>query len=158
VKRGLEGWSFTPPAEAVALDQHHCVYLPHVIGVQVGQELRIRNSDGFMHNVHGFPKKNEDFNFSQSGGSDKVVTFRRAEVPLPLKCDVHGWMGAYACVVEHPFFAVTGPDGRFTLPKLPPGTYTVATWHEVYGQKEQSVTVTAGGSAAADVRYSENDE
>lgn len=158
VKKGLDGWTFAAPAAEVTLDQKNCAYVPHVVGVQVGQPLRIKNGDGFMHNVHAFPKKNEDFNFSQAGGSDKSVTFRRAEVPLPLKCDVHGWMGSYACVVDHPFFAVTGADGRFTLPKLPPGTYTLAAWHEVYGQKDLSVTVSGTETKSVEFTFAEDDE
>jgi hypothetical protein len=64
---------------------------------------------------------------------------------VSIKCDVHTWMQAYACVADHPFFAVTGPDGTFALPsRLPAGTYTVTAWHEKYGTKEQEVTIGDG--------------
>ena len=52
---------------------------------------------------------------------------------MPFKCDVHGWMNAYAGVLDHPYFAVTKPDGTFSIPNLPPGTYTLAAWHEKLG-------------------------
>jgi plastocyanin len=158
VRKGLEAWTFTAPAAAAVIGQENCVYVPHVLGLQVGQPLTVGNSDDFMHNVHGFAKKNQDFNFSQGGGTTKDLTFARAEVPLPLKCDVHGWMGAFLCVVDHPFFAVTGADGRFTLPKLPAGTYTLSVWHEVYGQKDQALTVAAGSTKAVEFSFSEDDE
>ena len=58
---------------------------------------------------------------------------------VPVKCNVHAWMNAYVGVLEHPFFAVTDANGRFSIPQLPPGTYTIETWHERLG------TQTAAG-------------
>jgi len=90
-----------------------------------------------------------DLNVGQgTNGAENTVRFERAEVMIPFKCDVHGWMGAYLGVVAHPFFAVTADDGAVTLPKLPPGTYVVEAWHEVYGAQQQTVTVAAGETKA----------
>jgi hypothetical protein len=44
-----------------------------------------------------------------------------AEVPYTLQCDVHKWMNAKIGVFDHPFFAVTGEDGKFTLANVPAG-------------------------------------
>jgi Carboxypeptidase regulatory-like domain len=52
-------------------------------------------------------------------------------------------MNAYVGVLEHPFFAVTDESGRFSIPRLPPGTYTIEIWHERYGTQTQQVTVAA---------------
>ena len=52
---------------------------------------------------------------------------------VPFKCDVHGWMNAYVGVLDHPYFAITGKDGKFELKTLPPGTYTIEAWHEKLG-------------------------
>ena len=60
---------------------------------------------------------------------------------IPFKCDVHGWMNAYVGVLDHPYFAVTKTDGMFSIPNLPPGTYTLAAWHERLGTQTQSITV-----------------
>ena len=54
-----------------------------------------------------------------------------------MKCDVHAWMNAWVGVVNHPYFAVTGTDGAFSLPNLPPGTYTVEAWHEAGGTADR---------------------
>ena len=63
--------------------------------------------------------------------------------PFRIKCDVHGWMKSYMAVMPHPFYAVSAMNGQFTIPNLPPGTYTLVAWHEKYGQQEQQVTVGA---------------
>ena len=145
VKSGLSG-SFPAPTQAVVFDQKGCQYVPHVFGVQVGQPIEIVNSDPTLHNIHATPKTNQEFNTAQPiQGMKTMHTFTAAEpdVVVPFKCDVHGWMNAYAGVVEHPYFAVTKPDGSFSIPNLPPGTYTVAAWHERLGTQEQSITVAA---------------
>jgi len=156
VKKGAEGRTYPPPAEGVVLSQHHCAYAPHVLGVQVGQKLLIRNGDPVMHNVHSFSKRNAPINVGQgAAGAENVQVFERQEVMVAFKCDVHGWMGAHVGVVGHPFFAVSGADGAFTLPKLPPGEYVVAAWHEVYGSQEQTVTVGAGDQKALTFEFQE---
>jgi hypothetical protein len=70
-----------------------------------------------------------------------VKTFTAREVMVPFKCDVHGWMHAYAGVLDHPYFAVTSGGGRFELQNVPPGTHTIEAWHEKLGARTQSVTL-----------------
>jgi hypothetical protein len=153
LKSGVQG-DFPPPAEPVLLDQQGCVYHPHVIGIQVGQPLEILNSDETLHNIHAMPKINKEFNIGQPvKGLKTQRTFDAAEVMIPFKCDVHKWMNSYAGVVEHPFFAVSGPDGNFTIDGVPPGTYTVEVWHEQFGTKEMSVTVAETATAEANFSF-----
>jgi len=144
VKDGLGDRTFPTPAAPVLLDQKGCHYIPHVLGIQVGQPLEIVNSDSTLHNVHAVPKTNGEFNTGQPlKGMKHVHTFSTKEVMVPFKCDVHGWMNAYVGVLDHPFYAVTGADGSFSLKGLPPGTYTVEAWHEKLGTQTQTVTVAA---------------
>jgi plastocyanin len=156
VKDGLGARTYAVPSTPVMLDQKGCQYIPHVFGVQVGQTVKVANSDAALHNVHSMPKANREFNFSQPANVPPVDrVFTTAEIGVPLKCDVHGWMNAYANVVPHPFFAVTGADGRFEIKGLPPGTYTVEIWHETLGT--QSQTVTVDGQAPASLTASFKD-
>ena len=142
VKDGLGDYYFDVPSEAVTLDQKGCLYTPHVLGLRVGQPLEISNSDSTMHNVHAVPAVNREFNFSQHiPGMKERRTFTAREVMVRLKCDVHGWMAAYAGVLDHPYFAVTANGGQFQLKGLPAGTYTVEAWHEKFGTASQSVTL-----------------
>jgi len=148
VTAGLEGRSFPAPSAPVVVDQQRCWYTPRVVGVRVGQPLEIRNSDPLLHNVRAAAVVNQAFNQGQPvQGVRYSHTFSTDEVMVPLSCDVHAWMNAWVGVVNHPYFAVTGPDGAFTLPNLPAGIYTVTAWHEAAGTTSGTVTVATGGTA-----------
>ena len=152
--RSLTAYSFTPPAPEVVLDQKGCQYLPHVLGMMNTQKLRVTNSDPTTHNVNAQPKSNQPFNQAQSSGAPAIVKdFPRAEVQVPVKCNQHPWMKAYVNVMRHPFFAVSGADGTFQIAGLPPGTYTVAAWHERFGEKTQTVTVGAKEQKTQDFQF-----
>jgi plastocyanin len=151
VKSGLPDKNWQTPTAPVVLDQEGCMYKPHVIGVMTGQPIDIKNADPTNHNIHPLPQVNQEWNESQPPGSaDKMQSFPRQEVLIPVKCNIHPWMRAYIGVVSHPFFAVTGDDGTYTLKGLPPGTYTIEIVHEKYGKQEQQVTVGAKESKTAD--------
>ncbi|GIV60148.1 carboxypeptidase regulatory-like domain-containing protein [Rhodocaloribacter litoris] len=154
VKEGLEGGPFTPPAEPVVFDQQGCVYIPHVFGIMAGQTLRILNSDPFLHNIHALPEVNRPFNFGMPKQGDvREQSFRVPEVMVRIKCDVHPWMSAYAGVLGHPFYSVTGEDGTFTIANLPAGSYVIEAWHEEYGTATQNVTVAEGETATVSFSF-----
>jgi plastocyanin len=154
VKDGLGNFSYDPPAGAVTIDQQGCRYHPHVFGIRVGQELTIQNSDPTLHNIHALPKDNKEFNTGQPiQGMKTVQKFANKEVMVPFKCDVHGWMNAYVGVLDHPFFAVTDKDGKFSLKGLPPGTYTIEAWHEKGGTQTAMVTLGAKETKEANFTF-----
>jgi plastocyanin len=147
VTDGLGGRTFVAPQTEVVLDQVGCRYTPHVFGVQVGQPVRIVNSDPTLHNVHAVPDVNEEFNFAQPLPMASRRTFTQPEIMVPFRCDVHGWMSAFAGVVSHPFFAVSAGDGAFQIAGLPEGTYTIEAWHERFGTMTGTVTVDGTSGA-----------
>lgn len=153
VSEGLAG-SYPASSESAEINQVGCLYEPHVLGLQTGQTLVIRNSDAVLHNVNTRPEQNRGFNISQpQAGMTSERTFPTAEVMIPVQCDVHGWMQAYIGVVDHPYFAVTGEDGSFTIDNLPPGDYVIEAWHEQYGTQTMNVTVPPNGTAEAAFSY-----
>jgi hypothetical protein len=118
----------------------------------VGQPLEIVNDDPTLHNIHAVPKANTEFNTGQPiQGMKTTHTFTAKEVMMPFKCDVHGWMNAYLGILDHPYFAVSGTDGKFELKNVPPGTYTIEAWHEKAGTQTQSVTV--GAKESKDINF-----
>lgn len=154
VQAGLEGKHFEPVKQPVVLDQRGCQFIPRALGVRAGQPLALRNSDKVSHNVHPIPKNNREWSEQQSPGTPEVEhRFARTEVMIPVKCNIHQWMHAYIGVVEHPYFAVTGPDGSFDLSNLPPGDYTLAVWHEKLGDQTRQVHLPASGNEAVDFTY-----
>ena len=95
VKDGLGNYYFDAPAQPVVVDQRGCRYVPHVVGVQVGQPVHLINSDDTMHNVHAVPDANRELNIGQHVKDQKDThTFTTAEVMVPLKSDLHPWMNA----------------------------------------------------------------
>jgi plastocyanin len=150
VKEGLPDAQWAPPATPVVIDQKGCMYEPHVAGVMVGQQLQFKNSDGLLHNVHALPQVNQEFNIAMPAERTTADhKFEQAEGMFTVKCDVHPWMTSYVGVMKHPFFAVTGTDGKFTIANLPAGTYTIEAWHERLGTQTQQVTVADNASATA---------
>jgi plastocyanin len=155
VSKGLPaGKTWPAPKEPVTLDQDGCVYEPHVMGIMVGQTYRILNSDGILHNIHTLPKLNPAFNRGQPATVKEMSTsFPKPENMFQVKCDVHPWMSAYIGVFTHPFFAVTKPDGKFSIAGLEAGTYEITAWHERLGTQTASVTVTANETKAQDFKF-----
>jgi hypothetical protein len=154
VKEGLGDKKFDPPSEPVVFDQVGCTYKPHVFGVQTGRPIKILNSDPLLHNIHSLPEINRPFNFGMpKKGDEREQSFKKAEVMVKIKCDVHPWMGAYCGVVDHPYFVVTGDDGSFTIKNLPAGEYVLEAWHEEFGTQTKTVKVGDNETAAADFTF-----
>ncbi len=154
IDKGLEGKTFEVPSTPVVIDQKGCWFRPRVMGIQVGQELKVVNSDPVTHNIHPMAEINREWNHSQGPGEDPLSRkFLKPEVMIPVKCNIHSWMHAFIGVRDDPYFAVSQEDGSFTIPNLPPGTYTLAVWQEKLGTQKQQITVTEGQNTVANVTF-----
>jgi hypothetical protein len=142
------------PTGQIVLNNSKCMFDPRVQGASVGQQIKIASLDPILHNTH--PQ------VAATGATlyNIALPFKGFSVvrPLPtvpeliqIKCDVHEWMHAWIWVFDHPYYAATDAAGHFSLTDVPAGTYTLVTWHEALGQQEQSITVSAGKTTAADV-------
>ena len=153
----LQG-SFPPspvPAQPVTIDQRACIYTPRVIGARVGQMLQVRNSDEVLHNVHGLSAHTNGFNVSEpKAGIVQQFRLKDEEIMLRVTCDVHRWMTAFVGVVNHPYFATSGPAGTYVIDNVPAGSYTLHAWHELYGELSQTVRVREGATSTLDFAYS----
>jgi plastocyanin len=155
VSKGLPaGKTYPAPTTPVVLEQKGCQYLPHVMGIMVGQPYRILNSDGILHNIHTLPKINPAFNRGQPATvKEMTTTFAKPETLFQIKCDVHPWMSAYMAVFTHPFYSVTSTDGKFTISGLDAGTYEITAWHERLGTQTASVTVSGSDTKTQTFKF-----
>lgn len=146
----------TPPSEApLQLDQQKCVFIPHVLIVPVDTPFKVLNSDNTTHNFHAIGTENKEINKNQSKNNRKPipVQFAHPEV-VRVVCDVHSWMSAWIVVAEHPYYALTDPEGGFRLDNVPAGRYQIKAWHEQLGEQTSEVTVEVNQETVADFEFS----
>jgi len=146
--KGVPSASTGASADPVVLDQKNCLYIPQILAVQTGQKVIVKNSDPLIHNVHTKPAANPEVNQVQmANGADLTFTFDKPEPFLKFQCDVHQWMFAWVSVFDHPYFAISGPDGKFTIKNVPPGKYTLEAAHRKLGKQTADVEVKADGAS-----------
>jgi plastocyanin len=142
------------PESPVELDQDKCMYRPRVVGLVVGQTIKIKNSDKTLHNIHTYKGASTIFNVAQPPNLAPIEKhFSENGLLIKLKCDVHQWMTGYAWVQNNPLFAVTGDDGKFDIKGLPEGSFDIEAWHERYGVQKGKITVAAGKPAEWKVEF-----
>ena len=151
--KGVTGKSTGAAAQPQVIDQKGCLYSPQIVAVQTGQKILVKNSDPVLHNVHTTPTAagNSEQNQAQMPASpDLSISFSAPENFLKFKCDVHPWMFAWVTVVDSPYFAVTGKDGKFTIKDVPPGKYTVTALHRKASPAglDKQIEVTSSGASA----------
>jgi len=159
VNSGLPaGVKYQTPTDSKEINQENCHYIPHVFTMMTNQPLKVKNSDSTLHNIHAWAEKNPQFNVGQPVKNMVNETkFSNPEVPLPIRCDVHKWMGAFVGVFDHPFHTVSMKAGTFEL-KLPPGNYEITAWHEKYGKKTMMVQVGDNDKKEVNFTFSANDK
>jgi len=156
VKGNLPDENHEIPTRPAILNQEGCMYTPHVIGLMVGQPLKILNPDRTLHNVHALPKVNKEFNLAMpTFRKETTKIFDKEEFMFPIKCDVHPWMSAWISVMPHPYFAVTlAEDGKYKISNVPAGKFEIVAWHEKLGTKSQKVVVDEYEGTTVDFTFS----
>jgi hypothetical protein len=155
ISEGLTGNEASTPSEEPVFDQKGCMYIPHVLAMDVNQKFKVITSDQTTHNIHPLPNPmtgNIPWNESQPPGAPPIVKSWKATEMIPVKCNIHPWMHGYHAVVKGPY-ATTGDDGAYTIHGVPAGSYTVTAWQEDLGTQTQKVTVAAGKPATADFTF-----
>jgi plastocyanin len=144
------------PSAPVEIDQRACVYTPRVVGARVGQTLRVKNSDNWLHNVHTDSTKRNGINQSTPQAGIDVKLVLKDEEMLRIGCDVHRWMTAWVGVVTHPYFAVSeSKGGTYTLANVPAGRRMITAWHEAFGTLTKAVEVKDGQTVTVDFVYTQ---
>ncbi|HSE39778.1 MAG TPA: carboxypeptidase regulatory-like domain-containing protein [Acidobacteriota bacterium] len=165
------GKEFRLSGEPPVLTQKGCTFEPHVQIVPPYTSVRILNEDNILHGVHAFqnelgtkfvlfphsivyPAKTL-FNIAMV--AERKESFQQLGGPGVVKvlCESHNWMTAYILVLPHPYFAKVDNNGEFTIQDVPPGRYTLVSWHEYFGTLEQPVEVKANQPVTVNFKYSD---
>ncbi len=132
------------------LDQRNLRFAPRVLAVQAGTTVEFPNSDRVFHNVFSF-RDGKKFDLGiYPVGAKKLVEFDKPGVSR-LFCNIHPQMAAYVVAVDSPYYAVSREDGTFTLPAVPPGTYTYVAWRA--GGPQVTGTFTADAGSTLEIRW-----
>jgi hypothetical protein len=143
------------PSNEPVFDQKGCMYVPHVLAMDVDQKFKVITSDQTTHNIHPLPNPitgNIPWNESQPPGAPPIVRSWKTVEMIPVKCNIHPWMHGYFAVVKGPY-ATTDSAGAYTIHDVPAGSYTVTAWQEELGTQTSKVTVAAGAPTKLDFTF-----
>lgn len=116
-------------------------FVPHLQVVRTGVQLEVINEDPVLHNTHAYLNGRTLFNLAQPNKGQVIRKPLKRAGLVELMCDSHDWMSGWIAVMDHPYFAITGEDGAYTITDVPPGTYTLTAWHEKLGRRQVRITV-----------------
>jgi plastocyanin len=137
----IGGNDYPAPEKHGIVDQFDRTFVPHVLAVQKGTVIDFPNSDLVRHNVFSPQDSCKQFNLgTYDVGVVKQVTFDKS-CNVPILCNVHAEMSAFVAVFDNPYFAVTLRDGNFKIDNIPPGNYTLKTWHEKFESVTQEIRI-----------------
>jgi plastocyanin len=152
--------AFKPPAAGAIMDQKNIQFVPHVLPVLTGTDVKFPNSDTVRHNVFS-PSKAKKFNlgiYPPGTTKDVPMDIPGAQI-VSLLCAIHAQLAAFVVVLQNPYFATADAGGRFTIKGVPPGNYTLIAWHEKQPENElpkQKVTVAPSGAAKVSLAFSKD--
>lgn len=123
----------------------HCRFDPRIQVAFVGTRLIVGSKDPIPHNPHGWWNHSKTiFNLTVLNPSFSFRRVLKRAGIYRIDCDTHKWMKAYIHVFDHQFYAITDENGRFIIPKVPVGQYTLRAWHEVLGEQTAVLDVKVG--------------
>lgn len=125
--------SLVAKSPKLELDQKNCEFAPYSLAIHQDQTLVLKSSDAVNHNVRYAAFTNAPFNMILPPNGTMEVKLVAERRPIVVLCDIHSWMKAYVMVFDHPFFAVTGPDGSFEIKGVPAGSQNLVVWQEKVG-------------------------
>jgi hypothetical protein len=140
-----KGKPWPPSPKLPELDNVKCRFEPEIQVIHTGS-IDVVNRDPVLHNTHGYYGRRTAFNTALPNQDQRITAELLKTGTVRVDCDAHGWMEGWIFVRDNPYFAITGPDGKFSITDVPPGTYNMVTLQPYSVLIEQPVTVTSGKS------------
>jgi hypothetical protein len=144
------GKAWPEAAKPPELNNIKCRFEPEVQVIPPGA-LDVVNSDPVLHNTHGYYGKRTVFNLALPNQGQRIPVELPRAGTVRVDCDAHGWMEGWIFVVDNPYYAVTGADGKFAITDVPPGDYTLVAVQPFTGPMEMPVTVTDSQSTSLEI-------
>lgn len=137
------------PAGRARMDQRSEQFSPRVLAITVGTIVDFPNHDTKFHNVFSLSRV-QPFDLGRyRPGRTGGVRFSHPGL-VRVFCDIHSHMSGYILVFSHRFFALTDDQGRYAIPNVPAGSYTLMVWSELGHAEPKHITVSDGAVAEAD--------
>jgi len=142
--------SYEATAASSRLSQRGATFNPPLLAVVQGTQVDMTNDDWVAHSV--FSKSEvKPFDLGlYAQDTRKVVTFDKLGA-VQVFCAIHPRMNTVILVLQNPFFAKPGRDGRFSLAGVPAGTYQVKVFR--VGGTALSAKVTVPPTGSVEVRF-----
>lgn len=145
-----------PMEKRVVVSSTSCLIDPRVQATVVGAAVNVFNDDKLLHKLVFLRAGTQDtivvmpfFNNGQVVTSEELA---KTSGIVEVRCALHPWTRGYLAVFDHPYYAVTEKDGRFSIDSLPPGNYRLMAWHEGMSKPvEQRVKIDAGQTGKVDL-------
>lgn len=139
----VPGATVAKPLETI--HQKDATFIPHVLPVMVGTTVEFPNEDPIFHNVYS---KSDvapfDLGLYKKGDEAHRYTFEKPG-EVDIFCSIHARMNCIILVLENPYFSVTDTRGRYSIPNVPPGKYTLVAWQERLPKDTKKIEVAAAG-------------
>jgi plastocyanin len=125
----------SPPSPAT-MDQYNKTFVPGVLPVLVGTQVKFPNRDQIRHHVYSFSRAKRFELPLYKGEEAPPVLFDKSGV-VKIGCNIHDWISAIILVLPNSHFAVTDEEGRFAISNVENGRYTLAAWHAQSREKTE---------------------
>ena len=147
----ITGFAEPPAGTTAKIEQKGRRFLPDLVAVTVGDKVEFPNRDPFLHNVfsQSSPRKFDLGSFKKDESKDRQFT---QPGTVEVYCNIHPEMAATVLVLPNRRHTRVGPDGKFAIDGVPPGTWTVFAYtRRATKPASAKVTVTAGADTTIDL-------
>lgn len=124
-------------------------FSPKLHCIRVGDTVKFRNYDPFLHNVFSLSGDNK-FDLGTYGkGTEPEHRFEHPGI-VKTYCNIHPDMVCFIYCSAGSWNTVTGNDGRYELGNVPPGDYKLTAW-SARGQREEMLSIQPGEHRALNI-------